>query len=69
MNGIQIERMLNLIEETSAHNRPLIRQEVVAYLNTHMEGVARALATDGDVVIPTTRFGGIRLSKKDLGID
>ncbi len=66
MNGVQIEHILNLLEEKSAdRNRPMLRREVVTYLESHMAEVAGRLVESGEVTIPTS-FGGIRLTKADL---
>jgi hypothetical protein len=66
MNGVQIEHILYLLEEKSAaKNRPMLRREVVVYLEKHITEVARRLVEVGEVTIPTS-FGGIRLTTADL---
>lgn len=66
MNGVQIEHILHLLEEKSVdRNRPMLRREVVAYLENHIAEVARRLVEVGEVTIPTS-FGGIRLTMADL---
>jgi hypothetical protein len=65
MNGIQIEHILNLIEDKTENNRHTIRREVAEYLKLHMQEVADGLASDGQVVIPTS-YGSIRLRTEDL---
>ena len=67
MNGIQIEHILNLVEESSAFNRQFIRREVADYLRTNMQVVVDALATKGETVIPTS-YGGIKLTTEDLDL-
>jgi hypothetical protein len=55
-----------LLEEKSAYkNRISLRQELVMYLESHMADVANALATRGEITIPTS-LGGIKLTTKDL---
>jgi DNA topoisomerase VI subunit B len=66
MNGIQIQHVLSLLEEKSAYkNRILLRQELVKYLELHMDDVAKDLTTKGEATIPTS-LGGIKLTTKDL---
>lgn len=66
MNGIQIQHVLSLLEEKSAYkNRILLREELVKYLELHMNDVAKDLATNGETTIPTS-LGGIKLTTKDL---
>ena len=66
MNGVQIEHILYLLEQKSADkNRPMIRRELVEYLESHMDEVATRVANKGEMTIPTS-LGGIKLTLADL---
>ena len=67
MNGIQIEHILNVIEEKSDQNRAVVRQEIAAYLQEHMQDVAKDIAINGVALIPTT-LGEIEITMKDLNL-
>ena len=67
MNGLQIEHILDLIEQNSARNRPLLRQEISGYLVENEETILTQLARFGEASIPTT-FGSIKLTRDDLAL-
>lgn len=65
MNGIQIEHVLNLIDDNIVRNRQQIRHEVLSYLEQHPDDIAKKLAEDGQILIPTS-YGKIKLTTEDL---
>ncbi len=67
MNGLQIEHILDLIEQKSRQNRPLVRREISGYLRGHEEVILDQLAKYGEASIPTT-FGSIKLTTEDLAL-
>lgn len=65
MNGIQIERILDLIDcniHTSMEN---LHGEILKYLREHGDELAQEISEKGYGEIPT-RSGCIKISKKDV---
>jgi hypothetical protein len=50
MGGTQLEKALDLIDANLLMNR----DEVLLYIEAHMEAVGEALRTNGQVAIPTS---------------
>ena len=65
MNGIQIESMLNLIDRNIQSSIACVRDEVLLYLQTHGDVLARDISRQGWAVIPT-HLGDVKVTREDL---
>jgi hypothetical protein len=65
MNGFELERILSLIEANTALNQPLIRTEVLAYVQAHEDEVLEELRA-GRVATIRTSVGPIAFRVADL---
>jgi len=65
MNGLQIERVLELIDSNIDTHREGLHTEILAYLVANGERLAREISEKGYGEIPT-RFGLVRISREDV---
>ncbi len=54
MSGIEIERMLKMIDASIDANRQVQNDEMLHYIQTHEEEIAQQLLSGGQVSIPTS---------------
>ena len=54
MSGIEIERMLRMIDANLAANTKVREAEILSYLNEHGQDVVEELRTRGVASIPTS---------------
>ena len=54
MSGIEIERMLKMIDASIDANRRLQNDEMLRYIQTHEHEIAQQLLRGGQVSIPTS---------------
>jgi hypothetical protein len=67
MNGIQIERVLTLIDGSIHSNMNDVHAEILSYLGDHEEQLAQEISSKGYALIPT-RFGSVKISREDLAV-
>ncbi|MFP5207624.1 MAG: hypothetical protein ACLGP3_06220 [Acidobacteriota bacterium] len=65
MNGIQIERVLGLIDQNIDSNLHSLHGEILRYLTEHGDILAQEISAKGYGEIPT-HLGFIRISKEDV---
>ena len=67
MGGIEIERMLKMIDVSIETNRLLQNAEILRYISEHEEAVGKQLVTVGVASIPTST-GTVTISKSELAL-
>jgi hypothetical protein len=67
MNGIQIERMLDLIDRNIHSSMESMRAEILRHLQEHGDDLAREISENGYATIPT-QLGSVRVSREDLDL-
>jgi vacuolar-type H+-ATPase subunit H len=65
MNGIQIERVLSLIDSNIDANMSSLHGEILNYLREHVDELAREISEKGYSEIQT-HVGPVRISKEDM---
>jgi hypothetical protein len=65
MNGIQIERVLDLIDCNIHTNMDSLHSEILTYLLEHKDELARQISEKGYGEIQT-HVGPVRISKEDV---
>lgn len=65
MNGLQIERVLEIIDSNIDTHMAGVRADILAYLGAHGDEIAHQISEKGYGEIPT-RNGPIRISKEDV---
>ncbi len=65
MNGIQLERVLNLIDNNIHSNMESVQAEVLRYLQDHADELAEQISNNGFGIIQT-HIGNVTVSKSDI---
>lgn len=65
MNSFELERIFSLIESNVQTSQPLLRGEVVRYIQNNEDAVVRQLRETGEAVIQTSG-GRVALTRSDL---
>jgi hypothetical protein len=68
MNGMEILRMLELIDGSIHANMDSVREEIVAYLNNSGDELLEEISKNGFGYIPT-RLGRVKISEADLKVE
>lgn len=65
MNGSELERVLNLIDNNIQSNMESVRGEVLKYLQEHADDLAEQISNKGFGIIQT-HIGDVTVSKSDI---
>lgn len=65
MNGIQIERMLDLIDRNVSTSKEMMRGDILHYLQDHGDELVNEISEKGYGTIPT-QLGSVTVTREDL---